>query len=155
MGSSSSGGSRTVKNWPTFAECLVVPIHRLVRAGLLNGKVAEVRLDWTGGDGESTNSITVINDGPDVSPALKLVYWISEGDKWQRLEQRVDVTQTKLRRGHHWWWLCPLCQRRVRCLAMAPGENSFACRVCFRIASPAHRDRRRTSRSEGDALGIG
>ena len=153
MGSSSSGGSRTVKNWPTFAECLVVPIHRLVRAGLLNGKVAEVRLDWSGGE-IASNSILVRNEGSGGVPALELVFWLQDGDVWREVEQRVGVVQTRLHRGHHWWWLCPLCQRRVRCLAMAPGESSFACRVCFQIASPA-RDRRRTSRPEGDALGVG
>jgi hypothetical protein len=51
------------------------------------------------------------------------------------LSERCLLTATRPRYGgRRWWFLCPGCGRRCRCVYLPPGGSCLGCRVCLGLA---------------------
>jgi len=51
-------------------------------------------------------------------------------------ENKIQLTYTKsnLNKGFVFWFICRVCDRRVRYLYIPPNSQIFACRKCHRLA---------------------
>ena len=155
MGGLNSGPPRTTATWPTFAECLTVPIHRL--KGLVRGTTSSLRLEWEiPGSGRDRLAVNVSRDvAGGVPEHLLFDYWVMGDRGWNQVRLNVALTRTHQRRGQRVWFVCPRCCRRTCVLALPPGAEVFGCRICHQITSRSRRDRRRLTRSDvGNMLGI-
>jgi hypothetical protein len=75
------------------------------------------------------------------------------------LSERCLLTSTTPRYGgRRWWFLCPRCRRRCRCLYLPPAGADLDCRLCLRLAYQVQRVDRLTRalwRIEGIKVKLG
>ena len=57
--------------------------------------------------------------------------------------------------GLRWWWKCPKCQAKRKCLYCPPGEYRFMCRVCHDLAYSSSQKNHRFDRTITRVPGIG
>jgi len=116
----------------TVEECRSLDVKDLRRLGFLTPNAWRAgTLTWTNACGEQIGSL-----GCEVR--------LQDGEQWVRLHYtlnqttamdyrvRLDATRPRFG-GTRWWFLCPSCGRRFRRLHLAPGYESFACRVCLNL----------------------
>ena len=66
---------------------------------------------------------------------LYLRYRVSWTPSPMVLSERCLLTSTTPRYGgQRWWFVCPSCGRRCRCLYVPPSELSLGCRVCLELS---------------------
>lgn len=64
--------------------------------------------------------------------SVTLNYKCRSGDDWQPIQQHIKLSTTPCHLGgRRYWFHCPQCERRVRCLIQA--QSLFVCRHCSRL----------------------
>lgn len=118
---------------PTAEESCDLSIYWLKKYGYLSGRTTGGTA-WTSSRTGKTTSVLLEVDMID-KPHVTLIYSLTdrEGNK---ADYKYDVsllTTSCNYGGVRYWFACPLCDRRVGAIYLAPGSVYFKCRHCNNI----------------------
>jgi hypothetical protein len=114
----------------TVEESLDVSVHDLKKRGMFAGHTSAV-FSWVSSRSKTESSVVVDVDMAD-EPYARFTYSIMD-QNGERIDycDRVRLTTTLCNYGgQRYWFLCPICCRRVGSLYVAPGDVHFGCRLC-------------------------
>jgi hypothetical protein len=115
----------------TAENSLTLDVCELARAGALRPGITG-SITWFIGNRECASiAYAAERDG------LRLSYrWGARPEPFVYL---VPLTRTPVHfGGERVWFSCPKCEKRVQKLYLPPGENTFLCRTCHRLAYACH-----------------
>ncbi|HXG68722.1 MAG TPA: hypothetical protein VNO70_26735 [Blastocatellia bacterium] len=113
-------------------ECYALDINHWMREGLLQaGGYKQGGWQWQNAvTGKQLAAIgyAVSTVNPSRAWARLIYTFIATGE---RFDYKVALTTTRPHfGGRRWWFVCPLCARRVGKLYLPPGGRYFGCRHC-------------------------
>ena len=115
----------------TVEESLDVTVFQLKSYGMFDHEYNTTMLSWvSSGSGKTSRiALEVHMTG---EPYVRFMYTVSDREGNQRpYDTEVDLVTTPCHLGGvRYWFICPLCSRRVGGLYLAPGEEYFMCRRC-------------------------
>jgi hypothetical protein len=119
----------------TVEACLDLNINELNRKGVLKRRNYRGRFRWAD---QADNEILVlpyeIMSVGKRSRCLRVTYLVESNGIPYPAELGIRLTTTKLvSGGSRWWFECPKCNKRMGKLYLPPGENAFACRLCYNL----------------------
>jgi hypothetical protein len=122
----------------TVEECIKLDAARVLppSATLSSRTPAGNLITWST-NGRVWGAISAFVDY-DPLPCLRLGYGIATRE---RVVERVALVETyPFNQVARWWFQCPTCQRRCRCLYKPPASRRFACRKCHDLSYNAQQE---------------
>jgi hypothetical protein len=104
--------------------------QRKITSDMLTGNAAAGgSVSWSFGNGRKASiGFQLATNGG--APALYLMYTVNGAQQAQRVT--LDAVPCHYG-GNRYYFECPQCRRRARCLYLPPGSNRFGCRQCKRL----------------------
>ena len=122
---------------PLIEDCLALDLAWLMRLGPIStGQAGSGKINWSM-DGEKIGALGFRLDLRNKDAAiLSLAYDAIGGDgKHQPVMQILQLTPVQQNFGGLRWWLrCPVTEKRVRTLYLAPGDALFAGREALGLS---------------------
>lgn len=128
----------------TIAEdCLKLSTQTLKRLGFLTGDwFHEKTLAWTTPQGATIGSIKVSIKPLGNNGCIEITHTTRNPSRAgtgiiTHYMYEVGLTTTRCNYGEdgkRYWFLCPMCNRRVGTVYKPPGELYFGCRTCYNLS---------------------
>lgn len=130
MGGLGSGRLFSTNRRTTVEQCLSISASTFTD---LRHDFHSGRLTWNDGiTGDVLNTLKYSYYPEETTEPLLVLSYILRGDK---VTEPISFQKTTPHfGGSRWWFICPLCSRRVGKLYLARARYYFACRHCYQLS---------------------